>query len=294
MPDTLPSPLSQPPARSLAWVDTHCHLDAAEFDADRDWQVQVAAQRGVAALVLPAVEPANFEAVRCLAHRCDGASTGRAAYPVAAYALGIHPIYVDRVVPADMQTLQQALTKYRDDPKLVAVGEIGMDLFVPGLDTAWMLHVFQQQLRLARELDLPVILHVRRALDPILRELRRFKPAGGIAHAFNGSEQQAEQFIKLGFKLGFGGVATFERSRQIRRLLTSQPRDAIVLETDAPDLAPSWIYPGRNSPAELPHIGAKLAEYLGIEAAELAATTRANALQALPKLRALMHSVSGG
>ena len=194
-----------------------------------------------------------------------------------------------------------------DDPRLVAVGEIGLDLFVPELCAEPAARApatfFLAQLKLARQYDLPVILHTRRSVDQVLKGLRSVARTDwhGIAHAFNGSAQQAQSFIDLGFKLGFGGAVTYERALQLRRLAASLPLDAIVLETDAPDMPPHWLYKtaeqrdagepqGVNSPAELPRIAAVLAELRGLSVAELAAATTRNALAALPKLGALVQA----
>lgn len=213
------------------WTDTHCHLDAPEFDADRESVVARACAAGVTQIVVPAVEVSNFETVRVLAHRHGFA-----------YALGIHPLYTGRAQDTDLQRLREALAAHRDDPRLVAVGEIGLDHFVPGLDPARQQQFYVAQLELAREFDLPVVLHVRRSADTLLKHLRTIPVQGGIAHAFNGSEQQALAFVDLGFKLGFGGAMTFDRALQIRRLAQTLPTDAIVLETDAPDIPPHWLY----------------------------------------------------
>jgi TatD DNase family protein len=269
------------------WIDTHCHLDAAEFDAETDTVRQRARDAGVQHCVLPAVRPANFEAVRTLAHR-HGDS----------YALGIHPLCTGEAGDEDLALLDRALAAARDDPRLVAVGEIGLDYFVAGLDAAKQEHFYREQLRLARRHDLPVLLHVRRSADQLLRELRRV-PVTGIAHAFNGSAQQAREFVRRGFRLGFGGTVTYDRALQIRRLASELPAEALVLETDAPDIPPSWLYrtaeersggaaQGRNEPAELPAIGAVLAELRQVPVAELAATTTRNACAALPRLAALL------
>ncbi|HET9976978.1 MAG TPA: TatD family hydrolase, partial [Burkholderiaceae bacterium] len=194
----------------MAWIDTHCHLDAAEFDIDRAAVIGRAQAAGVTMMVLPAVGVSDFDAVADLA-RAHGQ----------AYALGIHPLYVDRAGDADLDRLDAALVARRDDPRLVAVGEIGLDHFVPGLDRERQARFYLAQLRLARAHGLPVILHVRRSADALLAGLRRIEVAGGIAHAFNGSAQQAEQFAARGFKLGFGGALTFERALQIRALAAS-------------------------------------------------------------------------
>lgn len=275
------------------WIDTHCHLDAPEFDADRAAVVARARHAGVTQLVLPAVGAFDFETVRELAHQHGFA-----------YALGIHPLYVMDAAEQDLARLAELLALHHDDPRLVAVGEIGLDFFVPGLDAARQDFFYTQQLKLAQRFDLPVILHVRRSADPLLRGLRRITVPGGIAHAFNGSRQQAEAFIALGFKLGFGGTLTYERSQQIRRLAAELPPDALVLETDAPDIPPHWLYAtaaeravgqatGRNEPAELPRIADSLAALRGWTLAQAAELTRANARAALPRLQALEEGVHG-
>jgi TatD DNase family protein len=267
-----------------AWIDTHCHLDAAEFDADRDAVAARARAAGVA-LVLPAVEVANFDVVRALAHRHD-----------AVYALGIHPLAVARAANEDLERLREALARHRDDPRLVAVGEIGLDRFVPEADPARQERFCAEQLRLASEFALPVLLHSRRAVDGLAKLLRRIEVPGGIAHAFNGSAQQAAVFVELGLRLGFGGAMTFERALQIRRLARDLPEHALVLETDAPDIAPQWLYRTagqraagatmRNEPAELPRIGASLATLRGWSIDETAERTTRNAREAMPRLAA--------
>ncbi|GAA4427746.1 TatD family hydrolase [Acidovorax lacteus] len=272
------------------WIDTHCHLDAPEFDADAA-QVRASARAaGVHHCVIPAVERANWPAVQALAH-AQGDS----------YALGIHPLYTPRAAMEDLDRLQQALQVARNDPRLVAVGEIGLDGFVSGLDWARQEHFYAAQLRLARDAGLPVILHVRKSADGLLKHLRRMAVPGGIAHAFNGSLQQARAFVDMGFKLGFGGAVTFDRALQLRRLLEWLPADALVLETDAPDIPPHWLYAtaaartagqpqGRNTPAELPRIGAVVAALRGESVDALARQTTANACAALPRLQALLNT----
>jgi TatD DNase family protein len=269
------------------WIDTHCHLDAGEFSRDRAAVRARAAREGVGHCVLPAVEVANFGAVRDLAHQAGDS-----------YGLGIHPLCTGRAADDDLHRLDEALAAAQDDPRLVAVGEIGLDYFVPGLDAARQELFYREQLALARRHGLPVILHVRRSADQLLKHLRG-AGVGGIAHAFNGSAQQAQAFVKLGFKLGFGGTVTFERALQIRRLAAELPLSAIVLETDSPDIPPHWLYrtaeqraagepQGRNEPGELPRIAHVVAQLRGIEVEELAQAARRNAIEALPKLAALI------
>jgi TatD DNase family protein len=245
--------------------------------------------------VLPAVEPANFEVVRTLAH-AGGDS----------YCLGIHPLYVASSNDDALALLACALQQHHDDPRLVAVGEIGLDYFVPELRESPLRerqeYFLREQLKLARQHGLPVVLHVRRSVDQVLKALREVAGKGGlwhgIAHAFNGSAQQARALMEVGLKLGFGGALTFDRALQLRRLAASLPLDALVLETDAPDMPPHWLYKtaqqraagepqGVNSPAELPRIGAELAVLRGISTKALADATTQNALAALPGLKAL-------
>ena len=265
------------------WIDSHCHLDAPEFDADRAAVVARARAAGVTQIVLPAVARANFDSVRRLAHAHGFV-----------YALGIHPLYVGGAADADLVALRDALAEHRGDARLVAVGEIGLDHFVPGLDPVRQERFYAAQLALAREFELPVILHVRKSADTLLKHLRATPVRGGIAHAFNGSEQQALAFVALGFKLGFGGTLTFDRALQIRRLAATLPAEALVLETDAPDIPPHWLYRtaqqraagerSRNEPGELPRIAAALAELRGLSLQALADLTAANARAALPGL----------
>jgi TatD DNase family protein len=270
------------------WIDSHCHLDAPEFEPDRLAVVLRAQAAGVGTLVLPAVAPAQFAAVRELAH----------AHGLF-YALGIHPLYVDQVEDDALDQLEAALEAHREDPRLVAVGEIGLDGFVPGQSAARQSHFYREQLRLARKRGLPVILHVRRSADGLLKGLREIPVVGGIAHAFNGSPQQAAQFVAQGFRLGFGGTLTYERSLNIRQLAASLPASVPVLETDAPDIPPVWLYQtaaaraagahsGRNEPAELPRIAAHLAALRGWTLAETCRQTRANVLAALPRMAACL------
>lgn len=270
------------------WIDTHCHLDAPEFDADRSEVRAAGRSAGVGHCVIPAVERSNWQTVRELAH-AGGDS----------YALGIHPLYTPQAADDDLDLLAQELAARRADPRLLAVGEIGLDFFVPGLDAERQLRIYRAQIALARRFDLPVILHVRQSSDKLLQQLRATPVRGGIAHAFNGSAQQAQMFIDLGFKLGFGGAATYERAHKLRRLAAELPLSALVLETDAPDIPPHWVYTtagqraagrpqGRNSPAELPRIAQVVAGLRGLAVEALADATTANARQALPGLAALL------
>ena len=263
------------------WIDTHCHLDAHEFGGESLTCADHAAQQGVAWIVIPSVDLANFDVVASLARE----------RPNCVYALGIHPMCVPRADEEHLTVLRDKVRRALDDPRFVAIGEIGLDFFVPGLNQSPLRekqeHFYSEQLKIAREFDLPVLLHVRRSQDMVLKYLRRIIVRGGIAHAFNGSFQQAEHFIGLGFKLGFGGAMTFTRALQIRRLASTLPQETLVLETDAPDISPAWLHPERNSPEEIPRIGQMLAELRGIAAADVARFTSDNAFAALPRLAAL-------
>ncbi|MDR2030917.1 MAG: TatD family hydrolase [Azoarcus sp.] len=244
-------------------IDTHLHLDATEFDADRAAVLARARARGVAGFVVPAVERAGFGKVLALA----------AAEPDVFPALGIHPLHTARATDDDLATLDDWLGRGR----CVAVGEIGLDHYAPGFDAARQRAFFIAQLELARRHGLPVILHVRRAQDAVLAALRRTDVAGGIAHAFNGSPQQARAFIDLGFRLGFGGAMTFAGSRRIRRLAAELPLEAIVLETDAPDMPPAWGGGRRNEPENLRRYAEIIAALRGLPLAEILRATGENA-----------------
>lgn len=278
------------------FVDTHCHLDAPEFGAEVPRIRARAASVGVGLCVIPAVAAFNFAEVRELAHLHGDA-----------YALGIHPMCTGQALVEHLDELDAELQRRRDDPRLVAVGEIGLDFFAPGLDPDRQATFFRTQLQLARKHGLPVIMHVRRSVDKVLKHLRQVAPGErwhGIAHAFNGSEQQAQACIDLGLKLGFGGAVTFERALQLRRLARALPLEAIVMETDAPDIQPQWMYrsqaqrdagepQGRNEPGELPRIAEVVADLRGMSVEALAQATTLNAVDALPRLSSLI-GVSAG
>ena len=275
------------------FIDTHCHLDAAEFGIDEPAVRARAAAKNVRLCVIPAVAAFNFATVRDLAHAQGDA-----------YALGIHPLCTGDAKDDDLDLLDAELAARIDDPRLVAVGEIGLDYFVEGLDDERQQHFFHAQLVLARKYDLPVVIHVRRSVDKVLKHLRQVgagRPWQGIAHAFNGSEQQANACISLGLKLGFGGAVTFERALQLRRLAASLPLEALVMETDSPDIQPHWLYrtaeqrqdgspQARNEPGELPRIAEVVAGLRGMSIDVLAEATTRNAIAALPKLGPLNNS----
>jgi TatD DNase family protein len=261
------------------WIDTHCHLDADEFDADRDAVVERARAAGVSMVVMPTGH---------IAERDKAAEVAR-KYGFA-YALGIHPLWLGGAQPADVERLREMMPAALDDPRFVAIGEIGIDLHEPGLDPERQQWFYREQLKVARDFGVPVIVHVRQSADLLLKHLRAIDVPGGIIHAFNGSEQQAGQFLARGFRLGFGGALTYAGSQRIRRHARQVPDDGWVLETDAPYIPPQWLRDGgavgRNEPVHLARIAQELATLRGVSLDALAARNRANAAAALPRLGA--------
>lgn len=264
-------------------VDTHCHLDADVFQESAACLYHAARQQHIRYIVIPAVEKANFSVVQQLARAQQGL----------VYALGIHPLYVPKATEADLDYLAQQVELAITDEQFVAIGEIGLDYFAPELCTPEMrdkqAYFLNKQLALAQQFQLPVLLHVRRAQDMVLKYVRRYQVTG-IAHAFNGSMQQAEQFIARGFALGIGGAMTFTRAKQIRRLASTIDLKHLVLETDAPDIAPSWLTPKEdpsqyNRPVELAAIAQALANLRDQSVTEIADTTTQTAFHVLPRLK---------
>ena len=244
-------------------IDTHCHLDVADFDADRRQVLERARQQGVQSMVVPAVDAEHWAG---LIQLCD---SDQALFP----ALGLHPVYLQMHKREDISALESEIEQQQP----VAVGEIGLDYFIRELDREKQRVLFEAQLEVARNAGLPVILHVRKAHDQVLSILRRIRVRGGSAHAFNGSLQQARQYIDMGFKLGFGGMLTYQRSHRLRRLAAALPVDAIVLETDAPDMVVAAHRGERNSPEYLPYCLRALAEVRNEDVAFLARQTSVNA-----------------
>jgi len=255
-------------------IDTHCHLDAAEYDADRDAVARRALEAGVGRIIVPSIAAFNFQAtVDCR------------RYPGVEIALGMHPMYVHIHKEEHLRQLEEAIRAHQP----AAIGEIGLDRFQSCIDRPGVLahdltmqeFYFSEQLKLARNYNLPVLLHIRRANDQILKFLRRIKVPGGIAHAFNGSMQQAREFIKLGFKLGFGGAFTYTRATNLRNLAMELPLDSIVLETDGPDIPPEWITRQRNEPAQIAPIANALATLRNTSPEDIARITTTNAREVL-------------
>jgi TatD DNase family protein len=248
-------------------IDTHCHLDVEEFAADRDAVVARARAAGVSDFVIPGIYREEWPQLIAFCR------SGPGLHP----ALGLHPVYLARHTEADLAELPVWVE--REQP--LAIGEIGLDFQLRDLDRVRQQEVLERQLAVAREFRLPVLLHVRKAHDEMLRTLRRAKLDGGICHAFNGSLQQAQQYLDLGFKLGFGGMLTYERSNKLRALARALPLNALVLETDAPDLTVASHRFERNSPEYLPEILQALAGVREADPAVVAAATSANAREVL-------------
>jgi len=282
----------------ISLIDSHCHLDASEFASDSDTVRARARELGVKVCLIPSVGASNFEDVSNLALRFKDV-----------YALGIHPLWTPRATQEDLKILRQRIRQTLElklDQRLAGVGEIGLDGFVNSVDWQMQQYFFQEQLKIAQEFDLPVILHVRRAVDFVLSALRRIKVRGGIAHAFNGSLQQADHFMKLGFKLGMGGALSYPRAQHLRRLASQLPRESLVLETDAPDIPPVWLYvdakarqdgalQSRNDPSQLPRIAQVLAELRGMTFDDLVGTSTQNFLnvfKATPTLLSIQSSLA--
>lgn len=265
------------------WIDTHCHLDADEFDADRAAVVARARAAGVSMIVMPVGHVDDREKAAAVA----------AEYGFA-YALGIHPLWLDRSQEDDVDRLRALLPEALRDPRFVAIGEVGIDLAEPVADPARQEWFYAEQLRIARDFGLPVIVHVRRSADLLLKHLRRIAVRGGIVHAFNGSRQQARQLIERGFRLGFGGALTYSGSQRIRRHAAELSAGDWVLETDAPFIPPQWLRVDgralRNEPGELARIAIEMAALRALPLEDLAQQNRANATAALPRLGAWLSA----
>ncbi len=253
------------------WIDSHCHMDNVILNQNSEKIINECVNEGVNQIIIPSVSKENFDKVINLASK----------YKHCVYALGIHPIYLKNFEDSDLDLLEYYLLNYN----AVAVGEIGMDLFIQKKNQCLQEHVFLSQLKIAKKFNLPVIMHVRGAIDLVLKNLRQIKVRGGIAHAFNGSFQQADQLIKLGFKLGFGGAMTYPRAKHLQSLAKELPIESIVLETDSPDMPPAWLNNGeRNQPKELGRIAEFFCHLRGLKPSKTADIIRDNTIEAIPKL----------
>ena len=244
-------------------IDSHCHLDAPEFAADRDAVLARARAAGVVAQIIPAVTAASFSA---LAHLTAAEPDLHAAY-------GLHPMFLAEHRPQHLDQVRQHL----DSGAAVAVGECGLDFFVEDLDPEQQRGYFHAQVQLAREFELPLVLHARRSVDEVIATLRRVGKLRGVVHSFSGSEEQASQLWKLGFSLGIGGPVTFDRAQRLRRIVASMPIEFLLLETDAPDQPDQWHRGLRNEPANLATVAQTIAELRGVSVEQIAQATSDNA-----------------
>ena len=249
-------------------IDTHTHLDFPDFDTDRDAVLARSRALGVQRMVVLGVYQANWQRLWHLVEANEGLYA----------AFGLHPVYLNEHQPQHLDELRDWLSRLAGQPKLCAVGEFGLDYYLENLDRQRQQALFEAQLELAAEFELPALLHVRRAHAATIATLKRFRlKRGGIIHAFAGSQEEAREYIKLGFRLGLGGAATWPQANRLRQVVAGLPLDAIVLETDAPDMAPAMHPYQRNSPEYLADICAELAALRGVTAEELATASSRNA-----------------
>lgn len=244
-------------------VDSHSHLDAAEFDQDRDAVLQRARAASVTRHIVCATDAAQWPKLRAVCAEADG------LYP----AYGLHPTFLSLHRPQHLEPLREWLQRERP----VAVGECGLDYFIEDLDRDAQMEYFQAQLRLAREFDLPVVVHARRAVDAVIGAIRRVGGLRGVVHSFSGSTQQAGQLWEQGFLLGLGGPVTYERAQRLRRLAATMPLEWLLLETDSPDQPDSGNRGQRNEPARLVTILQTIAQLRDADEADIAVATTANA-----------------
>ncbi|MDY7583653.1 TatD family hydrolase [Pseudomonas sp. CCI3.1] len=248
-------------------IDSHTHLDFPDFDADRPQVLARSRALGVEKMVVLGVYQSNWQRL------WDLVQTDSQLYA----AFGLHPVYLDDHRPEHVIELGQWLSRLAQHPQVCAVGEIGLDYFLPELDRDGQQQLFEAQLQLAADFQLPALLHVRRSHAQVIATLKRIRlKRGGIIHAFAGSREEAREYIKLGFKLGLGGAATWPQALRLRKVMVDLPLEAIVLETDSPDMAPAMYPNQRNSPEHLPDICQALAEVMGVSPERLAEATTAN------------------
>lgn len=246
----------------LPLIDSHCHLDFADFDTDREQIIDHCQQLGISHIIVPAVTCDRWSQLIKICQQS----------PVLYYALGCHPMFMDQHPDDALSQLDAAIQQFRP----IAVGEIGLDFFLPGQNKQAQTDLFEGQLKLAEKYQLPVILHVRKAHDEVLKLLRQIPLKGGIVHAFSGSLQQAQQYQALGFLLGIGGALTYPRAQRLQALFSELSLSQIALETDAPDMPFCGHQGERNSPEYIPLVAEKLAELRGETLADIAAQTSTN------------------
>ncbi len=257
------------------WIDTHTHFDFPIFDSSRadDWAR--AQSLGVSAQFVMGVEPRYFQRVAELA----------TCYPQTYFALGIHPLFIHELdFSQAIAQLRQMVATYREHPRFIGLGEIGLDAWDKSSDIDRQMTFFEAQLAIAREWDLPVFMHSRKAQDKLLKCCRKLGVKQGIVHAFSGSQQQAEHCLSQGFKLGFGGALTYERAKRLRRLVVDLPIEAFVLETDAPDMSPAWCFRQTNYSYHLPKIAEVFATLRRMSLEEVSTALWQNSQDAIGKV----------
>ena len=253
--------MNHPAAMDL--VDTHAHIDVAEFDGDRAAVIERARAAGVSRQIVPAIAARGFSELRALCAATPG------LYP----AYGLHPLFLAAHVPRHLDELAQWLE--REHP--VAVGECGLDFYVEGLDPEAQRRYFRRQLEFAREFELPLVLHARRAVEEVIATLKQVGGLRGVVHSYSGSIEQARQLWKLGFHLGFGGPITYPRARRLREIVAAMPLELLLLETDSPDQPLHGHQGRRNEPAQVAAVCACAAELRGVTPDLIAEATTANA-----------------
>ncbi|HWR96318.1 MAG TPA: TatD family hydrolase [Arenimonas sp.] len=244
-------------------IDSHCHLDVADFAADLPEALERGRVTGVAAFVVPAIDFASWPGLQALA----------ASHPDIKPAFGLHPLFLADYLPAHLD----ALPGWLQLSECVAVGECGLDFFVPGLDVAMQEAVFIEHIRLAVRFDKPLIIHARKATERVIQLLKKHGPAKGVIHSYSGSLEQAHQLIAMGFYLGIAGPITYPRSQRIRAMVLDAPLDSLLLETDSPDQPLFGDQGRRNEPSCLPRVAQAIADAKGLPMAEVARQTTANA-----------------
>ncbi len=252
---------------SMQFIDSHCHLDFSVFNNDRDQLIESARTKGVEKIIIPAVSRKNWQAVKIL----------KESYAIAEVAYGLHPMFMSQHKKAHLAELRLFLQASTEINRPIAIGECGLDFYIKDADKSTQIEIFVEQLKIASDFSLPVIIHARKSLDIILKYVRKFPELNGVIHSFSGSMQQAEICMNQGFLLGFGGPVTYTRATKLRKLVVELPLEGLLLETDAPDQPDSKHWGQRNVPANLIDIATVVAELRAINLSEVAHITTQNA-----------------
>ena len=255
-------------------IDSHCHLDFGDFDRDREALLARCYRQGIDRFVVPGVTAETWPRLMALVGSLPGVYG----------ALGMHPMFLEQHQNEHLILLRQLLGEW----PAVAVGEIGLDFYHGKQDAVRQCELFEAQLEIAKQFQLPVILHVRKAHDQTLAILRRTEVCGGVVHAFSGSLQQAKQYQQLGFLLGVGGAITHSRATRLRRTLAELPLELLVLESDAPDMLPAGATEKRNTSLVLCPVASILAELHGCDIEQIAEVSSSNMETMFPLLNVAM------